>query len=244
MIKNIFIPLLALPLLLSCSSDEVTQEVITGSYSYMDDMSTHNLYVYENENNYIHIQNALQKCNTVEYTIGETTTEEKTFKKDLCENTEHEYCTDISLSFYGNKCTYKERKYKVIQNVTKTTETTKYIFKEGSFIASEGGAYYGGHVYSYGLYRAEPYSSSYVLILPFHSDFTYNVSYINYTSDLDVEDIENIEETLNYTVDGDVIYLSNENTSLKAIRASNGIILEKDGASYVLEDYAMFAPQY
>lgn len=233
--KSILISLLVLPFIYSCSSEEETKPKMSGTYIYAESIE-HDKTLPENKDNYAQLHETLTLCNTLEYTVGTPIVDEYNYKKNLCEKTEHDYCIDLSISFSGDKCIYNEKTYKVIQDVTRITETTKYTFTEGNFIFSYGGIYCSGMVYPYGIYITQPYASDYTMKLPLDGDFSYDLKYTSYTADTYEEEINNITETFDYTIDGDVIYLSNGNTSLKAVKTSNGIIVEKNGVSYILSN--------
>lgn len=226
-----------LPFFTSCSNeDDIPQnktDILSGEYKYKETIE-HIEYSTKSKDNYSALNKVLTTVNTIEYTVGSPFIDEYSYSKDLCENTEHEHCTDLCLSFNGNKCTYIVKTYKVIQNITRTTETIKYTFKEGGYMFYDYGGYFGADVYPHGIYRTVSYSTSSVCMVALDGNFGYDLTYTSYRSSTKEDNVNIVTEIFDYTVNENIIYMHNDNKSITALKTENGITITHNDKTYYL----------
>lgn len=220
--KYILFLAMALPLMFaSCSSndgesDNNDVEYLKGtSWEYHSLDSLHEIKNYENTENKHQLDEMLQMCPSLEYTVGEKNISEDEIVIDLCDKQGHKKHIEASLDFIGDSCVYNEQIYRFNQVVKIHEETCSYKFKAGTYIGSYGISYVGITVKEYGIYRSS--ESGEILVLPLDGNFNYVLSKKNYKSSQNIEVLSDSCFVMSYYTNGNQIIFENNNVAWEGV---------------------------
>lgn len=215
----LILPMLVACFFIGCSSDDYNDNkeinLLNGTkWSYTTSTFNHIQKEFEDKENKSNVEYLLRICPSINYTIEDYNIGEEKFEINLCEHNGHSRHEKDSLSFYDQKCHYEYRSIEYIQDVTKTTETATYKFKEGNYIGSFGGSsYFGVTVKSYGVYRSTIGGD--VVVIPLDGNYCYNMSSVKYCSEVLEQEIDSDTKILYYDFDKDNISIFDGSYDIK-----------------------------